>query len=264
MGAVAMSIAGVSDSPQVQRLPSQAPANATEEGPLMRRGRPVAFLDGTMRVGTEVQPGTYRALGPFRNCYWARLSGFGGQTDEIIANDDEPGAIVRIGPSDVAFQSRGCGTWTADLSAITSSPDSAFGDGTFIVGIDIAAGTWRSDSPETCYWARLAGFSGGMGDVIANENGVGFVTIARTDKGFQSSSCGTWTKIAGQPGSRADRGRLQQSEDYSIWRPAASERWRKEYCARRLGYSDYADLNARAPSRIAANVLLCLSNGNPF
>jgi hypothetical protein len=37
------------------------------------------------------------------------------------------------------------------------------------VGVDVAVGTWRSaDSVTTCYWSRLAGFSGELRDVVAN------------------------------------------------------------------------------------------------
>lgn len=45
-------------------------------------------------------------------CYWERLSGFGGQLEDIIANGNPSGqAIVTIAPTDVAFKSQRCGTW---------------------------------------------------------------------------------------------------------------------------------------------------------
>jgi len=72
-----------------------------------------------------------------------------------------------------------------------------FGDGTFQVGTDIQPGTYRTqvDSPG-CYYARLSGFGGTLGEIIANNNtdNPAIVTIQATDKGFQSSSCGTWTR----------------------------------------------------------------------
>lgn len=71
-----------------------------------------------------------------------------------------------------------------------------FGDGTFMVGKDIQPGTYRTRSGTSgCYWSRLAGFSGGIGDILANDNADdnAIVTIAPTDKGFQSVGCGTWT-----------------------------------------------------------------------
>lgn len=70
-----------------------------------------------------------------------------------------------------------------------------FGSGMQIVGRDIAAGTYRAPGGRFCYWERLRGFGGTLGDIIANELGVGpqIVTISATDKGFDSSGCGRWT-----------------------------------------------------------------------
>lgn len=71
-----------------------------------------SFGDGTYFVGTDFTPGTYKNTGA-QGCYWARLSGFGGTTDEIIANNNvDTVTIVTIAASDKGFQSKGCGTWT--------------------------------------------------------------------------------------------------------------------------------------------------------
>jgi len=160
---------------------------------------PGTLGDGTFRVGVDISPGTYRAANPSQGCYWERLSGFSGEFGDVIANNftDAP-EVVTIAPTDAGFSSDGCGTWTPDLSAITSSPTASFGDGKFIVGTDVAPGTWRnSDSAAGCYWERLSGFGGGFGDVIANDfsTSIQVVTIAPTDAGFSSDDCGTWTKI---------------------------------------------------------------------
>jgi hypothetical protein len=69
-------------------------------------------------------------------------------------------------------------------------------DGTWAVGSDIKPGTYRLREPAIfCYWARLKGFDGSLGDIVANENviGYGVVTIAKTDKGFETSGCGEWS-----------------------------------------------------------------------
>jgi hypothetical protein len=67
--------------------------------------------DGIWRVGADVVPGTYRTEGG-PSCYWARLSGFGGTSAEIIANDIGSGPrVVTIDPADIGFESSGCGTW---------------------------------------------------------------------------------------------------------------------------------------------------------
>jgi|GEM_PF-1318906 len=154
------------------------------------------FGDGTHQVGKDIKPGTYRTRSGSSGCYYARLSGFGGDLDNIISNDNTSApAVVTIAASDKGFESSGCGTWTQDLSQITSSKTS-FGDGIFIVGTDLVAGTYRSTGASGCYYARLSGFGGDLNQIIANNNtdSAAIVTIAASDKGFQSSGCGTWTK----------------------------------------------------------------------
>lgn len=155
------------------------------------------FSDGNFVVGTDIQAGTYRTRSKPSACYYARLSGFSGELGEILANENTyyP-AIVTIAPTDKGFKSSGCGTWTQDLSQITKDK-TTFEDGMFIVGTDIEPGTYRSSGEGSCYYARLSGFSGSLGNISANENteSSAIVTITSSDKGFKSSGCGTWTKI---------------------------------------------------------------------
>jgi hypothetical protein len=72
------------------------------------------------------------------------------------------------------------------------------GDGTWHVGEDFAAGTYRADAGEGCYWARLKTAHGG--DSIDNiiENGLGggsqTVTLA-AGEWFETADCGNWKKI---------------------------------------------------------------------
>lgn len=69
--------------------------------------------DGVYIVGTDISAGTWSSAGG-AGCYIARLSGFSGAFDEIIANDVSSGAslIVTIAASDAGFETTGCGTWT--------------------------------------------------------------------------------------------------------------------------------------------------------
>ncbi|MGE0825519.1 MAG: hypothetical protein AB7G75_24680 [Candidatus Binatia bacterium] len=155
-----------------------------------------SFGDGTKAVGSDIKPGTYRTRVRAPGCYWARLAGFSGDLGDIRANGNESGPmIVTIKDSDAGFKSHKCGTWTTDLSAITTALDAPFGDGVYLVGTDIAPGTWRTNSPESCYWARLRGFTNSLGDIISSAILEEIVTIAETDKGFRSTQCGTWTKV---------------------------------------------------------------------
>ena len=79
--------------------------------------------------------------------------------------------------------------------AAIGKPEPLSADGMYVVGTDIAPGTYRTKTAtDGCYWARLRGFSG-VGDIIANNYGDGWqiVTIAPTDKAFEVSGCGAWT-----------------------------------------------------------------------
>lgn len=154
------------------------------------------FSDGTQQVGSDIQAGTYRTREGSRGCYFARLSGFSGEFDDIIANEAADGpAVVTIDPTDAGFQSQRCGTWTQDLSAITDSKTS-FDDGTYIVGTDIEPGTYKSSGSSGCYYVRLSGFHHTFDELIANEvtDAPAVVEIAPTDAGFESTRCGTWMK----------------------------------------------------------------------
>lgn len=155
------------------------------------------FKDGTYIVGEEIEPGTYRTRNGSSGCYYSRLAGFSGTLKDIIsnANTNYP-AVITIDPGDKGFESTRCGTWTQNLSQITKDKTS-IGDGIYIVGSDIEPGTYKNSGSDNCYFARLSGFSGTMGDIIANNNSdnTAIVTISPSDKGFESTRCGNWSKI---------------------------------------------------------------------
>jgi hypothetical protein len=157
------------------------------------------FGDGTFDVGVDIKPGTYRLREP-ASCYWARLKGFDGTLDDIIANElvDDAYSVVTIKSTDAGFEADGCGEWSSDLSKVTDSKSSITVDGTYIVGTDISPGKWKSSGGgDSCYWARLSAFTGTLGAIIANHLGGGgatIVTIRSTDKGFSTEGCGTWNR----------------------------------------------------------------------
>jgi hypothetical protein len=152
--------------------------------------------NGIYRVGKDIAPGTYRSRGG-DGCYWARLRSFNGDLDAILANTNADGpTLATIKPTDRGFETQRCGTWTSSLVRITRSR-TRFGSGTFIVGIDIAPGTYRSNGRGDCYWARLRTFTGDLSALIANNNTSGptIVSISARDRGFESTRCGTWTRL---------------------------------------------------------------------
>src|SRR5699024_5285451 len=65
---------------------------------------------GIYLVGEDIKPGSYRS--DSSDCYWARLSGTSGESNEIITNNIVDGtSYVTIAASDVAFETRRCGDW---------------------------------------------------------------------------------------------------------------------------------------------------------
>jgi hypothetical protein len=154
------------------------------------------FGNGTYRLGSDMPAGTYRSSEESSLCYWARLSGFGGTIDDIIANGNNSPEIVTVAASDAGFETQGCGTWKPVEETRPSAALAEFTDGTFEVGHYIAPGSYRADgSPDTlCYWARLSSFDGGVNGIIANGNSPTVVDISPSDAGFTSFGCGTWTQ----------------------------------------------------------------------
>jgi hypothetical protein len=69
------------------------------------------------------------------------------------------------------------------------------GNGTFVVGQDIQAGTYGTADPGyNCYWARLKNTEGGLESIITNGNSIGrtTVTIRPTDVAFETNGCRPW------------------------------------------------------------------------
>ncbi|WP_069173209.1 hypothetical protein [Streptomyces griseus] len=78
-------------------------------------------------------------------------------------------------------------------------PTTVEGDGEYLVGEDMKAGTYRTSGPEGsfgCYWERARNASGEFDAIIANDNldGSGRVTV---DKGevFKSTRCQEWKRV---------------------------------------------------------------------
>lgn len=71
-----------------------------------------SFGDGVFVVGSDIAAGRYESTGGTADCYWARLTSFGGSFDEIIENATEVPTDVTILESDVGFVTTRCGTWT--------------------------------------------------------------------------------------------------------------------------------------------------------
>lgn len=86
---------------------------------------------------------------------------------------------------------------TKTATAAPAGPATSFGDGSYRVGEEIKAGTYRAPGGGNCYWERLKDFKGELGSILANENPSGptTVTIKSSDAGFQSHDCGGWKRL---------------------------------------------------------------------
>lgn len=154
---------------------------------------PEGIGDGTHRVPDEIAPATYRSTGDGL-CYWARLAGFSGELDDIAVNGNNAPDIVTVGKKDAGFETEGCGDWVPVKETAPAKPAGKFGDGTYQIGVHIRPGTYRADGEDTCYWARLSDFSHDLNGIITNGNNPTTIEIAKSDAGFTTFGCGTWTR----------------------------------------------------------------------
>lgn len=69
-------------------------------------------------------------------------------------------------------------------------------DGTYLVGVDIPMGKYRSAGGATCYWARLRSLD--TNDIIESKNisSPQVIEIRPTDAAFLTQDCGSWQTAA--------------------------------------------------------------------
>lgn len=91
---------------------------------------------------------------------------------------------------------------TAAVASVPSAAAAAniTGNGTFVVGSQVAASTYRSTNSAStyCSWKRLKNLTGLSTGIIESGIGVGpqIVTIKSTDKAFDTRGCGTWVPLS--------------------------------------------------------------------
>lgn len=127
------------------------------------------------------------------------------------ADDAKAGGPVKPGPTvtvtGAAAEARPAPTVTKTVTAKPKPPKkteapgpatSFSGDGEYLVGEDIAAGTYKTagaDGSFGCYWERAKDASGEFGSIIANNNleGPGRVTLNKGEY-FKTSRCAEWKR----------------------------------------------------------------------
>lgn len=194
-------------------------------------GPRTSFGAGKYRVNSDIAPGRYFA-DPVSGCYWERESGFGGTTNEIIANDfvsyNAAQIVVDIKSTDIGFQTDAdCGTWN---QTPRGGAQASITPGMWLVGSQVAAGTYRANVSSGCYWERLRNFEGVIASIIANDfissAGQQLVTIAPGDVGFNTDGdCGTWSRVSLAP--PAPSNLISSLDNIEANRQANRREWRR-------------------------------------
>jgi hypothetical protein len=153
-----------------------------------------AQMDGRLRVGVDVPAGRY-FTDPSYGCYFERDRGAAGVEVDVLGFDAAQW-IVDLLPGDLTVASNlECGTWSQVPPR--GVQDTIVG-GTWLVGAQLAPGTYAANVGPGCYWARLSGFSfeGTVENAFYAEGGPAAVTIDATDVGFHADGdCGTWARV---------------------------------------------------------------------
>lgn len=163
---------------------------------------------GLWEVGPEIAPGTYVTTaeegGVFDGCYVARLAGFSGEFDDIIANTNIGAGSrsrITIDESDVGVEFSGDCKWMPAGESNLAEPGAEVGDGVWEVGTEVQPGTYVTQVEgdgiwDSCYVARLSGFSFEFEDIISNDNidggAQGRITVEPSDVGVEFSGGCVW------------------------------------------------------------------------
>lgn len=139
----------------------------------------------------------YSPAAPVKTTWWNRRS----KAAKIALGT--VGALLVIGvlsPSQPVTSATATPTTGTTAKPASAAPANGFGPGTYLVGSDIAPGTYRASVDGIgCYWERMKDATGGFNAIIANDyvsDGQALVTIKATDVAFKSQGCTDWVKIA--------------------------------------------------------------------
>ncbi|MFB7223084.1 hypothetical protein [Streptomyces sp. NPDC056227] len=134
--------------------------------------------------------------------------GGNGESDDTTASSARPAPAVTVTKTADAAAPEPAATVTQKVTVTPKPakkpgpPTTIDGDGQYLVGDDIQAGTYKTSGPEDdafgfgCYWARLKNASGELGAIIANDNitGQARVTVHKGEY-FETKGCQKWGKV---------------------------------------------------------------------
>lgn len=110
------------------------------------------------------------------------------------------GGLSACGPNKAATGGRSEASKSEATHHKAAGPAKSFGQGTYKVGKDVQAGTYRTDGPSSadmpnCYWARAKDASGELTSIIANDLPMGPASVTLKSGEYVSThGCKDWTK----------------------------------------------------------------------
>lgn len=129
-------------------------------------------------------------------CAGLTLLLFGGCGVAVIGASSAPEVSESASPGD------GSDSGSKDSEKKDQKDNGALTSGVYVVGEDVKPGTYRTDGPPEdsmapmCYWARLAGTSGELDDIIANGNieGSSVLTVESSDTALELTGDCEWSR----------------------------------------------------------------------
>ena len=120
------------------------------------------------------------------------------------------GLALIVGPVDSGVPATSASEQADSVGPVDAGPPAAetvapktdgYGEGTYAVGEDIKAGTYKTVVPAdavNCYWARLKNFDGVFGSISDNGNlspgGRGRVVVKKSDAGVEFAGQCVWKR----------------------------------------------------------------------
>ncbi len=172
------------------------------------------FGPGIYLVGEDIEPGTYLSRPPEASqsgavsCFWkithnsAKSRGIS-VTVHLVEGGS---ALVTVADGDSLDVQR-CGRWErVEPSTLFENDDAKplFHDGTWIVGEDIAPGTYLTDDErdveirrESCFWTITENYENNLLDPVERDSTMQGKSTLTVESGQQLSTlgCGTWSLV---------------------------------------------------------------------
>lgn len=161
-------------------------------------GAKTSFGNGNFTVGKQIQAGIYRSsnIVSSGDCYWS-ITTTGSNGNDIIANNNSPGGLITLNLSAGQDIKNSCGKFSrGNLKTKRIAMKSSFGNGVWLVGVDVKPGDYtavKSALGTHCYLAISTAGSNGR-DIIANQNytnGVPTISLASGVE-IMNDGCGTF------------------------------------------------------------------------